>query len=147
MDEGRVIAEVAKRNGVLLAPNDPIMQISTMLDLHAEDHHERLAAMEERDLELLTGLSRVLERAEKHTGGALATKAAADLPKAVQALTIQMLRRTSLVAGAAGLGLLLVGLGAGYWWGSSAGAAARGQQSMPTSKRSMSTFLASSTSH
>jgi hypothetical protein len=33
MDENQIIAEVARRNGVLLAPNDPIMQIHTMIEM------------------------------------------------------------------------------------------------------------------
>jgi hypothetical protein len=45
MDEDRIIAEVARRNGVLLAPNDPIMQINTMLELHAADQQEREAKL------------------------------------------------------------------------------------------------------
>jgi hypothetical protein len=49
MDEERIIAEVAKRNGVLLHRDDPILQIHTMLDLHTADHQEREAKSAERD--------------------------------------------------------------------------------------------------
>lgn len=37
MDRDRIIAEVAKRNGVLLTRDDPILLVSTMLELHAAE--------------------------------------------------------------------------------------------------------------
>ena len=45
MDEDRLIAEVAKRNGVLLHRDDPILIINTMLEMHAADQQERDAGI------------------------------------------------------------------------------------------------------
>ena len=45
MEQDRIIAEVAKRNGVLLNRDDPILQINTMLELHAADQQERDAGI------------------------------------------------------------------------------------------------------
>jgi Zn-dependent membrane protease YugP len=36
MDQAEVIAEIAKRNGVILDPDDPVLVINTMLDIHAK---------------------------------------------------------------------------------------------------------------
>lgn len=41
MDRDRIIAEIATRNGVLLERHDPILLVSTMLDMHEADQRER----------------------------------------------------------------------------------------------------------
>jgi hypothetical protein len=41
MTEDCIIAEIAKRHGVLLDRHDPILLVSTMLDMHAADQQER----------------------------------------------------------------------------------------------------------
>lgn len=40
MEQDRVIGEIARRNGVKLDPHDPVLMISTLLDLHAADHDD-----------------------------------------------------------------------------------------------------------
>lgn len=45
MDTAGIIGEVAKRQGVLLDRDDPILMIGTMLDLHEADHADTVATM------------------------------------------------------------------------------------------------------
>ena len=116
MDEERVIAEVARRNGVLLHRDDPVLQIHTMLDLHTSDHQEREERLAQRDADLVARLSQVLERAEKHAGGQLAHTAAAELPYAIKLAVLQQFRWWFAVGGV-GLALALaVGFSAGWYW-------------------------------
>lgn len=54
MDHDRIIANIAKRNGVLLERHDPILLVSTMLDMHEADQMER----DERIAAALSGINR-----------------------------------------------------------------------------------------
>jgi hypothetical protein len=113
MDEERIIAEVAKRNGVLLHRGDPVLQIHTMLDLHTADHQEREERLAQRDADLVVRLSEVLEQAKAQAGGRLAQTASAELPRAIDQLVLQRYR---FLFGGMLLAALLVGAGCGYWY-------------------------------
>jgi hypothetical protein len=92
MDEDRIIAEVAKRNGVLLNREDPILQINTMLELHAADHQEREERLAQRDTDLVARLSEVLDQAKAQAGGQLARNIARELPGAIDRAALERFR-------------------------------------------------------
>jgi hypothetical protein len=119
MDQDRVVAEVAKRHGVLLDRDDPILTISTMLEMHEQDRQERDAKIAQRDADLLAALSRVLERAEKDASGQLAATAAADLPAAIDRLVLEHLRWIVVLVALGAVLIGVLGFGAGWFWRSS----------------------------
>ncbi len=119
MDEERIIAEVAKRNGVLLHRGDPVLQIHTMLDLHTADHQEREERLAQRDADLVARLSQVLEQAKAQAGGQLANTVAAELPRAIKLAVLQRFRWWAVLGGGALVLAVAAGFGAGWWLGSS----------------------------
>jgi hypothetical protein len=126
MDQDRIIAEVARRNGVLLTRDDPILQINTMLDLHAADHQEREARLAQRDADLLAAVKKLatvladkqaLDVAEL-TKAAAAGAAEAITGEAVYSIDRLVLQRYRRLVLLAALVLVLgigAGLGVGYW--------------------------------
>ena len=115
MDGDRIISEVAKRHGILLDRDDPVLIINTMLELSERDRQEREAALAKRDADMVANLSVVLDRAEKQAGGQLASTAAAEMPRAIRQLAARTFWQMSLLAAGGGLALLLIGVAAGWW--------------------------------
>jgi hypothetical protein len=109
MDPERIIAEVAKRQGILLDRDDPVLSINTLLELHEQDRQEREDNLTQRDAELAAALSRVLDRAEKLAGGQLAATAAKQLPHAIDRMVLQHFRWWFAAAGVGMVAMLAVG--------------------------------------
>lgn len=101
MDEDRIIAEVAKRNGVLLTREDPILQISTMLALHAADHEER----ERRMVEQMAQLREAVEA--KQLEAVMTDKQVAQLGRQVAASSNGAVRDLARAANRRSLALIV----------------------------------------
>lgn len=132
MDENQIIAEVARRNGVLLAPNDPIMQIHTMIEMHEQDRQEREAKLTdvageiERRIAPLLAEIRALTAQQQNPQPVLSEKAIRQVAYEIAQKASDRLERVSRWSMARGIALLAAGavalggamLAVGYWWGS-----------------------------
>jgi hypothetical protein len=126
VDQDRIIAEVAKRNGVLLHRDDPILQIQTMLDLHAAERQARDAEIIEVPAEvdlritpILAEMKAVREDIEKAARRPLMTsdQIKRDVLPAVLGI---MNGVRPFIAAALFVAALWIGGGLGYWRGSRA---------------------------
>lgn len=81
MDQDRVIAEVATRNGVLLDRDDAVLVINTMLELHDHDHKARDEEFARRMDAFATRMEQLLEEAKTQAAGEIARRAIAELPR------------------------------------------------------------------
>jgi hypothetical protein len=106
VDSGQLIAEVARRDGVLLDRNDPVLVVATALDVVMSEHRAALAAAAKPIPES------VLRQA-------VIQGIAAHAPHVVRALRL----RTALAAAAIAASLMLVGAAGGWLWFESQNAA------------------------
>jgi hypothetical protein len=101
-----------------ILPTDPLGPVMEELaDIPGEI--ERRIAPLLAEVRAATAKPPILASEIKALNAAAARHASNELPYAIMKLTATTFWRTSLLAGAAGLGLLLAGLGGGYWWGRS----------------------------
>jgi len=128
MDKERVIAEIAKRQGILLHSDDPILSVSTMLDLFALDHEERERKLADRDDAILAEVRATRNAMEIVAGGNGLSDPQVDklgqrVAAACQSWAGNMVRATQhkslSILAAIGVGGALLMFGAGYgvrWW-------------------------------
>lgn len=118
MDEERIIAEVARRNGVLLHRDDPILQIHTMLEMHAADHREREERLAQRDAAFLAELSQIRQPAAVFTDGQvdnIGHRLLGSCQMWSRSLVRTSLAKSWAVMAAVVLGALVIGIGIGWW--------------------------------
>jgi hypothetical protein len=126
-----IIAEVAKRHGVLLSPDDPVLIEATMLEMVARDIHARddevLALPDEVSLRInpmLAEMKAVREDMKAHARAAaftddqvhalgrhLVMACSGWAPRVIKATE----RRTIAILAAAGVAVLLLGMAISHW--------------------------------
>jgi hypothetical protein len=99
VDSGTLIAEVARRDGVLLDKGDPVLIVATALDVVMSEHRSALAEAAKPSMS---------DEQVRNIAGIL-----------VHRVDLQVAKRTTQLAMLAGAGVLCVGLligAAAAWW-------------------------------